>query len=123
MRQDRYRPQAAIRFRAALGTEGLPLARACRTACGTTNPLHIKNGLDPQTTAGLATTSYRIPNLRVASNVKNTHVPLGPWRSPGHSQNAFFMESFIDELAHAAAQDPYRYRRALLSHRADFVHV
>jgi isoquinoline 1-oxidoreductase subunit beta len=123
MRQDRYRPQAAVRFRAALGGDGLPLALDCRTACGTTNPLHIRNGLDPQTTAGLATTSYRIPNLRVASIVKNTHVPLGPWRSPGHSQNAFFMESFIDELAHAAAQDPYRYRRALLSHRADFLHV
>jgi isoquinoline 1-oxidoreductase beta subunit len=77
----------------------------------------------PQTTEGLATTSYRIANLRVTSIVKNTHVPLGPWRSPGHSQNAFFMESFIDELAHAAGQDPLAFRRALLSHRADFVDV
>jgi isoquinoline 1-oxidoreductase beta subunit len=50
-------------------------------------------------------------------------VPLGPWRSPGHSQNAFFMESFIDELAQAAGQDPYRFRRTLLSKRPDFVHV
>jgi isoquinoline 1-oxidoreductase subunit beta len=123
MRQGRYRPQAAIRFKAALGGDGLPLALDCRTACGTTNPINARHGLDPQTTAGLATTSYRIPNLRVSSIVKSTHVPVGPWRSPGHSQNAFFMESFIDELAHAAAQDPYRYRRALLAHRADFVHV
>jgi isoquinoline 1-oxidoreductase beta subunit len=123
LRQDRYRPQAAIRFKAALGANGLPLALDCRTACGSTNPINARHGLDPQTTEGLATTSYRIPNLRVTSIVKNTHVPLGPWRSPGHSQNAFFMESFIDELAHAGGQDPCAFRRALLSHRADFVHV
>ncbi len=123
MRQDRYRPQAAIRFRAGLGGDGLPLAFDCRTACGTTNPINVKNGLDPQTTEGLATTSYQIPNLRVLSILKNTHVPLGPWRSPGHSQNAFFMESFIDELAYAAGQDPYDFRRTLLSNRQDFLHV
>jgi isoquinoline 1-oxidoreductase beta subunit len=123
MRQGRYRPQAAIRFKAGLGADALPLALDCRTACGTTNPINFRNGLDPQTTAGLASTSYRIPNLRVASILKNTHVPLGPWRSPGHSQNAFFMESFIDELAHAARQDPYQFRRTLLSHRQDFLQV
>jgi isoquinoline 1-oxidoreductase beta subunit len=123
MRQDRYRPQAAVRFKAGLGADGMPLAFDCRTSCGTTNPINVRNGLDPQTTAGLASTSYHIPNLRVAAVIKNTHVPLGPWRSPGHSQNAFFMESFIDELALAAGQDPYGFRRALLSKRPDFVHV
>jgi isoquinoline 1-oxidoreductase beta subunit len=123
MRQDRYRPQAAVRFRAGLGADGLPLAFDCHTACGSTNPINVKNGLDPQTTEGLATTSYQIPNLRVAATIKNTHVPLGPWRSPGHSQNAFFMESFIDAMALAAGQDPYQFRRTLLSKRPDFVHV
>jgi isoquinoline 1-oxidoreductase beta subunit len=123
MRQGRYRPQAAARFKAALGADGLPLALDCVTSCGTTNAIKVKHGHDPQTTEGLATTSYQIPNLRVAAVLKNTHVPLGPWRSPGHSQNAFFMESFIDELAHAAGQDPYRFRRALLSRRGDFLHV
>ena len=123
MRQDRYRPQAAIRFKAALGADGLPIAFDCRTSCGTTNPINVKNGLDPQTVEGLASTSYQIPNLRVAAVLKNTHVPLGPWRSPGHSQNAFFMESFIDELAHAGQQDPYQFRRRLLSKRPDFLHV
>jgi isoquinoline 1-oxidoreductase beta subunit len=93
MRQGRYRPQAAVRFKAGLGADGLPLAFDCRTSCGTTNPIHVRNGLDPQTTEGLASTSYQIPNLRVAAIIKNTHVPLGPWRSPGHSQNAFFMEA------------------------------
>ena len=71
----------------------------------------------------LANTSYKIANLRVGCILKNTHVPLGFWRSLGHSQNAFFMESFIDELAHAAGKDPYQFRRALLAHRPDFVRV
>jgi isoquinoline 1-oxidoreductase beta subunit len=123
MRQDRYRPQAAVRFKAGLDADGMPLALDCRTSCGTTNPINLRNGLDPRTTEGLASTSYHIPNLRVAAVIKNTHVPLGPWRSPGHSQNAFFMESFIDELALAAGQDPYGFRRTLLSKRTDFVHV
>ena len=55
--------------------------------------------------------------------LKNTHVPVSFWRSLGSSQNAFFMESFIDEMAHAAGKDPYRFRRTLLAHRADFLKV
>jgi isoquinoline 1-oxidoreductase subunit beta len=123
MRQDRYRPQAAIRFKAGLGRDGMPVAFDCKTACGSSAPERYPNGFDPQTTEGLASTSYEIPNLRVTSVMKNTHVPLGPWRAPGHSQNAFFIESFIDELAHAAGKDPLQFRRALLQHRADFLHV
>ena len=59
------------------------------------------------------------PNYRVTSILKNTHVPLGPWRAPGHSQNVFFMESFIDEMAHATGKDPVALRRELLAHRSD----
>ena len=61
--------------------------------------------------------------MRVGAVLKNTHVPVMFWRSVGSSQNAFFMESYIDELAHAAGQDPYKFRRALLGHRADFLGV
>ena len=96
---------------------------AC-TAAGSANPA---NG---QGTASIRKRSrvwhrpaYQFPNLRVETVMTNTHVPLGPWRAPGHCQNAYFMESFIDELAHATGQDPYEFRRALLSHRADFLHV
>ena len=123
MRQDRYRPQAAIRFKAGLGADGMPVAFECTEACGSTAPETHPDGVDARLTDGLDTTSYKIANLRIQSVMKNTHVPLGPWRAPGHSQNAFFMESFIDELANAAGQDPYKFRRALLQHRADFVHV
>jgi isoquinoline 1-oxidoreductase beta subunit len=123
MRHGRYRTQAAIRFKAGFGADGAPLAFDCRTAAGSANPANVKDGLEPQTIQGLTSTSYAFPNLRVESVMTNTHVPLGPWRAPGHCQNAFFMESFIDELAHATGQDAYRFRRALLAHRADFVHV
>jgi isoquinoline 1-oxidoreductase beta subunit len=45
-------------------------------------------------------------------------VPVGFWRSVGNSQNGFFIESFIDELAHAAGKDPVDMRRALLNERS-----
>ena len=83
----------------------------------------MRNGLDPQTTQGLINTAYKLPNFRVISILKNTHVPLGPWRAPGHSQNVFFMESFVDEMALAAGKDPVALRRELLAHRPDFQQV
>jgi isoquinoline 1-oxidoreductase beta subunit len=58
---------------------------------------------------------YDVPNYRVDYAMRNTHVPVGVWRSVNHSQNAFFKESFIDELAHAAGADPYLFRRKLLA--------
>jgi isoquinoline 1-oxidoreductase beta subunit len=79
-----------------------------RNSAGSSNPQAVRNGLDPQTTQGLINTAYKLPNFRVTSILKNTHVPLGPWRAPGHSQNVFFMESFIDEMAHATGKDPWR---------------
>jgi CO/xanthine dehydrogenase Mo-binding subunit len=59
------------------------------------------------------------PNYRVTSILKNPHVPLGPWRAPSHSQNVFFIESFIDEMADATGKDPAALRRELLAHRSD----
>jgi isoquinoline 1-oxidoreductase subunit beta len=123
MRHGRYRTQAAIRFKVGVAADGSPVAFDCRAAAGAANPAAVQNGLDPQTVQGLSTTPYKFPNLRVESVLTNTHVPLGPWRAPGHCQNAFFMESFIDELAHATGQDPITFRRALLTHRPDFLYV
>jgi len=56
-----------------------------------------------------------VPNYEVGYAMRTTHVPVGFWRSVNHSQNGFFRESFIDEMAQAAGQDPYQYRRKLLS--------
>jgi len=123
IRQGRYRTQAAIRFKAGFAADGTAIALDMRNSAGSSNPQNARDGLDPQTTQGLINTAYKLPNLRVISILKNTHVPLGPWRAPGHSQNVFFMESFIDEMAHAAGKDPVALRRELLAHRPDFQRV
>jgi len=123
IRQGRYRTQAAIRFKAGFAADGTPIALDMRNSAGSSNPANVRNGLDPQTTQGLVNTAYKLPNYRVVSILKNTHVPLGPWRAPGHSQNVFFVESFIDEMAHAAGRDPVALRRELLAHRPDFQQV
>ena len=120
LRQGRYRTQAAIRFKAGFAADGTPVALDMRNSAGSGNPNNVQNGVDPQTVQGLINTAYKLPNLRVVSILKNTHVPLGPWRAPGHSQNVFFIESFIDEMALAAGKDPMQMRRELLAHRNDF---
>ena len=59
--------------------------------------------------------AYDVPNFFVDGTMRNAHVPVGPWRGLDYSQNAFFRESFVDELAHASGQDPYLFRRKLLA--------
>ena len=127
MTQDRYRPQAAVRMKAALGPDGMPTAFDARIAVGSimrsTGINKVESGVEAQAVEGFATTTYKIPNLRVACMLKNTHVPVMFWRSVGSSQNAFFVESYFDELAHAAGQDAYKFRRALLAGQSDFLGV
>jgi isoquinoline 1-oxidoreductase subunit beta len=130
MRHDRYRPQAAIAFKAALGKDGMPTVIQAQTAVGSIMK-SIKPMLDfPQppgvesaAVEGLVNMPYAVPNLRVDAVLKNTHVPVMFWRSVGSSQNAFAVESFIDELAHEAGQDPYQFRRKLLAGKPDFLGV
>ena len=128
MTHDRFRPQAAVRLKTALGPDGLPVAFDARIAVGSIqrssgNPSAIANGVEAQAVEGIANTNYTIPNVRVGCVLKNTHMPVGFWRSVGSSQNAFFMESYVDELAQAAGQDAYKFRRTLLAHRPDFLGV
>lgn len=127
MTHDRYRPQAAVRLKTTLGADGMPVAFDARIAVGSiqrsTGISKVESGLEPQATEGIANTQYKIPNVRVGCMMRNTHVPVGFWRSVGSSQNAFFMESYVDELAHAAGKDAYQFRRALLAHRPDFIGV
>jgi len=126
MRRDRYRPQAAARFKTALDDKGTPIAFEARVAVGSLLRSlgldKVENGLEPLAVDCIANTAYRVPNMRVGLMLKNTHVPVAFWRSVGASQNGFFIESFIDELAHAAGQDPYRFRRAMID-RPDYLGV
>ena len=120
IRRDRYRPQAAVRFKAALAG-GKPTAVDCKVAVGSLLKSLAggagnfpPNFVEPMAVEVLATHSYRIPAQEVNAAIKNTHVPVMFWRSVGASQNTFFLESFVDEMAHAAGQDPYAFRRSLL---------
>jgi isoquinoline 1-oxidoreductase subunit beta len=127
IRHDRFRPQAAIRFKAAFSADGTPIALDIRTAVGSLlrslGRSKVESGIEPMAVEGLANTPYAVANTRVDCVLKNTHIPVSFWRSVGSSQNAFAIESFIDEMAHASGQDPYMFRRKLLVARQDFVKV
>lgn len=69
---------------------------------------------DKTTAEGLFDLPYAIPNQRMRHVATRSGVPIGNWRSVGHSHNAFFSEGFIDELAHAAKRDPLAFRLAML---------
>jgi len=64
--------------------------------------------------AGDAQLGYTFPNLLIEYAMRNTHVPVGPWRGVNTNQNAVYMECFIDEVARAANADPVEFRRALM---------
>jgi isoquinoline 1-oxidoreductase beta subunit len=79
-------------------------------------PQRLTNGVDQAAANGFTDEmAYDVPNYHVGYAMRTTHVPVGFWRSVNHSQNGFFRECFVDEMAHAAGQDPYQYRRRLLS--------
>jgi isoquinoline 1-oxidoreductase beta subunit len=116
-----YRPAYVHRTRIGLGADGLPVAWQHTIVgqsifAGTPFEGFMKNGIDPSAVEGAADSAYlkEIPNHRIDLHLPKAGIPVLWWRSVGHSQTAFVMESLIDELAHAAGKDPVEYRRALL---------
>ena len=126
-RQDKFRPHAVVGFKAAVGADGMPTAWSMRVVTSSIfNSVGIPrpvNKVEPQTVAGLADNGYNVPNVRVESLVKNTHLPVWFWRAPGVNQHIFAIESFLDEMAAASGIDPYRMRRKLLEGKADWLKV
>jgi isoquinoline 1-oxidoreductase beta subunit len=119
MAHDFYRPVAMARFAAGLDASGRPVAWRTRIAghsiVATLFPERLGGGIDRSFLNGLHDLPYQVPNVLLDYAMRNTHVPVGFWRSVNHSQNAFFRECFVDEMAHAAGADPYEYRRMLLA--------
>jgi isoquinoline 1-oxidoreductase beta subunit len=101
MRHDHYRPANYTRLRAGLDQGGVPVA-------------WFQQIVGPPLALGGVDLPYGIPNIREEHVTVDPGIPTGPWRSVGASQNAFVIESFIDELAHAAASDPFTFRQKLL---------
>jgi isoquinoline 1-oxidoreductase beta subunit len=99
-----YRPAAAVRLRAAIGADDAIAAFRAQIAC-----------LDGDTpVGGMFGQPYALPNTCITYAGWNPGVPLGAWRSVDASQNLFFFESFIDELAQELRQEPLTFRRQLL---------
>src|SRR6266702_4510909 len=117
---DHYRPFGMARLVAGLDDEGMPVALTIRLAgpsfVAALVPGFGSNIVDRTFVSGLADEMpYAIPNYLVDYVVRPTPVPLGVWRAINYTQNAFYKECFIDEMAHAAGIDPYLYRRKLLA--------
>ena len=118
IRNAQYRPANHHRMRAGLDANGQPVAWTHRIVAPSIMarvfPDTVKNGLDEEAVEGGVGMPYAIPNVHVDYLLTDTGIPVGFWRSVNNSYNAFAVESFIDELAHAAKKDPYEYRRDLL---------
>lgn len=121
IQHDFYRPASHNLLQAALGADGMPTAWRHRIV-GTSILQYFKtfghflrkDGHDPTSTQGAGDYfPYDVPNVLVDYINNNPGVPSGFWRSVGNTQNGFILESFVDELAHAAGKDPYQYRRQL----------
>jgi isoquinoline 1-oxidoreductase subunit beta len=119
IRQGQFRPVSHHRLRAGLDASGQPAAWTHRIVAPSIMarvfPNTVKNGLDGEAVEGGVGMPYAVPNVHVDYLLTDTGIPVGFWRSVNNSFNAFVVESFIDELAAAAKQDPVAYRRALLS--------
>lgn len=113
IQHDFYRPAAAIRFRGGLDSAGRLVALDCAVATASTPGFARGPGFY---TEAISDANYAVANFRVTGVDKDLGVRFGFWRSVNDSHNPFMLEGFIDELAHQAKQDPYRFRRALLQH-------
>jgi isoquinoline 1-oxidoreductase beta subunit len=126
-RQDRFRPHAVVAFKAATGPDGLPTAWSMRVVTSSifdsVGIPHSANEAEQPAVAGLVDNGYNVPNMRVESLVKNTHLPVWFWRAPGANQHIFAVESFLDEMAAAGGLDPYQMRRKLLEGKSDWLKV
>ncbi len=122
MHHDFYRPATVSRLRAALGAEGRVTAFVAHSAGQAPFKAYSKrvgflltqNGPDRTSSEGTWDQPYAFPSLHASHSETESAIPVGSWRSVGHSHQAFFVESFLDELASAAKQDPAAYRATLL---------
>jgi len=114
---DYYRPPSLHVLRGAVAGGRIAALEHTMISPSITNrafPGVVKDGLDPFMTEGTADFSYAIPDLDLRTVIQEVGLRVGYWRSVSHAQNAFAIESFVDELAAAAGQDPVAFRLAML---------
>ncbi len=121
IQHDMYRPYYYDRLSAGIDASGKPVAWTHRIAGSSIVARYVpslyKNGFDSDAVEGAAEPPYALPNIHVDYvRVEPPGIPTAFWRGVGPTHNVFVVESFIDELAALAKQDPVAYRRALLGH-------
>lgn len=121
---DQFRPAFAARSVGGLDKDNRPVAIHSRIAGQSLAAYHKRppfpgfEGLaDPNSAAQLVYGAYGVPQKLIEYHKTDLAVPVGFWRSVTMSQNAFFGESFIDELAFAAGQDQLAFRLAMLENQ------
>jgi isoquinoline 1-oxidoreductase beta subunit len=113
LQHDTYRPASYTKLTSALDANGMPTVWNARVVCPSFAGL--RNGVDRTGVEGIAEIRYAIPNILVEYHPPDVGIPVSYWRSVGYSHNTFFTESFLDELAAVARQDPVEFRRKLLA--------
>ncbi len=122
---DFYRPISQCKLSAGLDESGKLLGMHIRVSGQSINawlnPGAIKEGKDTRQLQGLwkdpgdAQLGYTIPNLQIEYAMRNTHVPVGPWRGVNTNQNGVYLECFVEEVARAAGRDSLEFRRELMA--------
>ncbi len=120
-----YRPASVARFAGGLDANG----KAVSFSASICSPSLMEasgfmklpaDGVDEMAVEGIRDCPYDFPNLRVEYARREPGVQIWFWRSVGHSQNLFFIESFVDEMAAAAGKDPCEFRLGLLGKQPRF---
>jgi isoquinoline 1-oxidoreductase subunit beta len=124
MQHGRYHPITQCKMTGAFDADnnlvGLHMRISGQSILAALRPEAMIDGMDPATFAGLAPKGdaafgYSVPNLLIEHSMRNPHIIPGFWRGVNVNQNALYVECFMDELAHAAGQDPLAFRRKLLA--------
>ena len=125
MTHGRYHPITHCKLTGGLDKDGNLVALHMRISgqsiVSSLLPFLLKDGMDPFVFQGLNAQGpegqfgYGVPNLLVDHAMRNTHITPGFWRGVNNNHNAIYLECFMDELAHAAGQDPLAFRRKLMA--------
>ena len=117
IQHDFYRPAAVAQFDVKTDAKGFPVEWRAKVVSDSVMASFSGGSatmIDNAMSEGLGDQSYKLPNLTLEVVRENFNIPLGFWRSVGHSYTGFFMEGMLNELASKAKQDPIAYRLALL---------
>ena len=133
MTHDYYRPIGQCLLQAGLDEQGNLKALHVRVSGQSINaylaPHNIVGGKDRRQLQGYwpepgdAQLGYTVPNLKIEYAMRNTHVPVGAWRGVNTNQNAIYLESFMEEVAHASGKDSLAFRQSMLKDHPQHLRV